>query len=172
MMNNKPNNHKSRVIHRYIGNFLAGIMAVYAISGIVLIFRDTDFLKNEHQIEKKLEANISKKNLAKALRMRGLKDVSENTDTITFSNGSYNKTTGVANITVMKLPIVLEKLTHLHKAKTGDPLYWFNIFFGVALLMLVLTSFLMFRPKTKIFTKGLYFTMAGVALILFMIFWS
>jgi hypothetical protein len=171
-MNNKPNNQKSRVIHRYIGNFLAGIMAVYAISGIVLIFRDTDFLKSEKIIEKTLKPNIKKENLAKALRVRGLKDVNETSDTISFSNGSYNKTTGEANISVMKLPIVLEKLTHLHKAKTGDPLYWFNIFFGVALLMLVLTSFFMFRPKTKIFTKGLYFTLAGVALILIMIFWS
>ena len=166
------NNQKYRIIHRYIGNFLAGIMAVYAISGIVLIFRDTDFLKSEHLIEKTLKPNISKENLAKALRVRGLRDVNENTDTITFSNGSYNKTTGVANITVMKLPVVLDKLTHLHKAKTGDPLFWFNIFFGVALLMLVITSFLMFRPKTKIFTKGLYFSLAGVALILFMILWS
>jgi len=172
MNNQKPSNQKYRIIHRYIGNFLAGIMAVYAISGIVLIFRDTDFLKSEHLIEKTLKPNISKENLAKALRVRGLRDVNENTDSITFSNGSYNKTTGVANITVMKLPVVLDKLTHLHKAKTGDPLFWFNIFFGVALLMLVITSFLMFRPKTKIFTKGLYFSLAGVALILFMILWS
>lgn len=172
MNNNKPNKKKSRTIHRYIGNFLAGIMAVYAISGIVLIFRDTDFLKSEHIIEQVIEPNIKKENLAKALRVRGLKDVSETSEIISFSNGSYNKTTGVANISVMKLPLVLEKLTHLHKAKTGDPLYWFNIFFGVALLLLVITSFFMFRPKTKVFTKGLYFTMAGVALILFMIFWS
>ena len=38
-------NTTMRIYHRYLGFFLAGIMAVYAISGIVLIFRDTDFLK-------------------------------------------------------------------------------------------------------------------------------
>ena len=166
------NNQKYRTLHRYMGQFLAGIMAVYALSGIVLIFRDTDFLKSEQQIEKTLKPNITKENLAKSLRVRGLKDLKESGDTITFANGSYNKTTGIANISVMKLPVVLEKLTHLHKAKTGDPLYWFNIFFGVALLMLVITSFFMFKPKSKIFTKGLFFSLAGVALILFMIFWS
>ncbi len=32
-----------RVVHRYLGFFLAGIMIVYAISGIVLTVRDTDF---------------------------------------------------------------------------------------------------------------------------------
>ena len=33
-------NNKMRIFHRYLGFFLAGIMAVYALSGIVLIFRD------------------------------------------------------------------------------------------------------------------------------------
>jgi uncharacterized iron-regulated membrane protein len=36
-----------RIYHRYLGFFLAGIMAVYAISGVVMIFRDTDFLKQK-----------------------------------------------------------------------------------------------------------------------------
>ncbi len=172
MKNNKPVNQKFRTTHRYIGNFLAGIMAVYAISGIVLIFRDTNFLKSEHQIEKVLKPNIDKKNLAKELRVRELQNVSENTDSILFQNGSYNKSTGVTKITIMKLPFVLDKLTHLHKAKSGDPLYWFNIFFGISLLALVITSFWMLRPKTKIFTNGLYFTLSGVALILIMLFFG
>lgn len=170
MNNKKPTNQKFRKIHRYVGNFLAGIMAVYAISGIVLIFRDTDFLQSEKQIEVELKPQIKKENLAKQLRMSGLKNVSETDDTISFENGNYNKTTGVATITVMKLPLVLDKLTHLHKAKSGDPLYWFNIFFGISLLVLVITSFWMFRPKTKIFNNGLYFTLAGVTLVLIMIF--
>jgi len=38
-------NNKMRTYHRYLGFFLSGIMAVYAISGIILIFRDTEFLK-------------------------------------------------------------------------------------------------------------------------------
>ena len=40
-------NKTMRVYHRYLGFFLAGIMAMYAISGIILIFRDTDLLKSE-----------------------------------------------------------------------------------------------------------------------------
>ena len=50
-MNNKPSKVTMRVLHRYLGFFLAGIMAVYALSGIVLIFRDTDFLKSEQTVE-------------------------------------------------------------------------------------------------------------------------
>ncbi|MBT5151546.1 MAG: hypothetical protein HOM43_04090, partial [Flavobacteriales bacterium] len=34
-----------RVLHRYLGYFLAGIMMVYALSGITLIFRKTDSFK-------------------------------------------------------------------------------------------------------------------------------
>ncbi|MGB5405007.1 hypothetical protein [Robiginitalea sp.] len=38
---NTPFSFKVRVIHRYLGYFLAGIMAMYALSGIVMIFRET-----------------------------------------------------------------------------------------------------------------------------------
>jgi hypothetical protein len=41
-----------RVTHRYLGYFLAGIMAVYAVSGIILVYRDTDFLKSEKKYDK------------------------------------------------------------------------------------------------------------------------
>ena len=59
-----------RVLHRYLGFFLAGIMAVYAISGIVLIFRDTDFLKSEHTEEIRIEPNVKNENIGKALDLR------------------------------------------------------------------------------------------------------
>lgn len=38
---------KMRIYHRYLGFFLAGIMAVYALSGVILIFRETPFLKKK-----------------------------------------------------------------------------------------------------------------------------
>ena len=60
-----------RLLHRYIGYFMAGIMAVYAISGVLLIYRDTDFLKKEKKIEKKLEANIPTDKLGKELKIKG-----------------------------------------------------------------------------------------------------
>ena len=63
--------HKSlRIIHRYLGFFLAGIMAVYAISGMIMIFRTTDFLKHEVVTETQLEPNLSGDELGPELRMR------------------------------------------------------------------------------------------------------
>jgi hypothetical protein len=159
-----------RVYHRYLGFFLAGIMTVYGISGIILIFRDTDFLKVEKQIEKKLSPNIGEEELGKALRIRDLKIESVDGNVMSFKQGSYNKETGVATYSTKELPFVLNKLTQLHKASTKQPLYFLNIFFGLSLLFFVLSSFWMFLPGTDVFKKGLYFVFAGIILTLILIF--
>ena len=44
---------RMRIWHRYLGFFLAGIMAVYSTSGVLMIFRDTDFLKGMFNIKNK-----------------------------------------------------------------------------------------------------------------------
>jgi hypothetical protein len=158
-----------RIWHRHLGFFLAGIMAIYSISGVVLIFRKTDFLKQEIGYEKQLEKNISAENLGEALEMKNLTPTAEG-NVLRFESGEYNTQTGVATYTKKELPTVLNKMTHLHKATTNDPLYWLNIFFGFSLLFFVISSFWMFMPGSKIFKKGLYFTLSGIALTLLLLF--
>ena len=167
----KPSNFaiQMRVIHRYLGFFLAGIMFVYALSGIVLIFRDTDALKKTEQITKQLEPNIAAADLGKALEMRKFNVDKEEGDFYYFKDGQYNKSTGEATYVVKELPLVLDKMTHLHKATTEDPLYYFNIFFGLALLFLAISSFFMFAKSSLIFKKGLWFTISGVVLVIIML---
>jgi len=159
-----------RVIHRYLGFFLAGIMAVYSLSGIVMIFRDTDFLKQEKQITKTLKTNATAEELGPLLKMREVKVIGEEGDVIKFPNGTYNKATGEAQYTVKELPTVLANMTRLHKARSADPLFFLNIFFGVSLFFFVISSFWMFMPKTSIFKKGMYFTIAGIVLTLVLLF--
>jgi len=163
-------NNQMRIWHRYLGFFLAGIMLIYAISGIVLIFRDTDFLKQEKIIEKKLDANLPLEEVGKVIRLRDLKLKSENGDTLFFAQGFYNKSTGQVSYTVKSLIPAIDKLTKLHKANTKSPLFFLNVFFGASLLFFVISSFWMFMPGTAIFKKGLYFVLAGVALTLIMLF--
>lgn len=163
-------NEKMRVYHRYLGFFLSGIMAVYSISGITLIFRDTDFLKSEKQVERQLKSNLSNEDLGKALRMREFKIESETENTVIFPQGSYDKQSGLAVITVKELPYIMDRLTHLHKADTRQPLFFMNIFFGCSLFFFVVSSFYMFLPKTSVFRKGLYFAGAGLLLTLILIF--
>jgi hypothetical protein len=159
-----------RILHRYLGYFLSGIMAVYALSGIVLIFRDTDFLKTDQQFEEKFAPKLSNEELGKELRYRDFKVTKEEGDIVSYKNGTYNKKTGVANYTEKDLPYVLNKLTHLHKASTDDPLYYLNIFFGCSLLFFVISAFWMYMPKTTIFKKGILFAMAGIVLTLVLLF--
>jgi hypothetical protein len=170
MSNTKPTGYYMRILHRYIGFFLAGIMAVYALSGIVLIYRDTDFLKREKQVEKKIKPGTAEPELGRALGVKDLKVSKIQGDTIYFAQGTYNNNTGVANYTSKQLPYILNQLTQLHKASTKKPLYILNIFFGVSLLFFVVSSFWMFKPSTAIFKKGLYFTIAGIILTLILIF--
>jgi hypothetical protein len=168
MSNNTQNN--MRIYHRYLGFFLAGIMAVYAISGITLIFRDTDFLKSVKQVEKQLKPNLSTDELGKELKIRDLKVEKEEGDIVSFKQGAYNKATGVANYQTKKLNRFIDKLQHLHKADTESPLFYLNIFFGLSLFFFVVSAFFMFLPGTNTFKKGLYFTLAGLVLTLIMLF--
>ncbi|MGB3852309.1 MAG: hypothetical protein WA958_20260 [Tunicatimonas sp.] len=153
-----------RIIHRYLGFFLVGIMAVYAISGVVLIFRNTDFLKRDKQVEKVLEPNLSAEAVGKQLKIKGLEVTRREGEVVYFEQGSYDRANGEAVYVTKKLPLVLDKMTKLHKANTNHPLFWLNIFFGFALLFFVVSAFWMFRPATSVFKKGLYFTLGGIVL--------
>lgn len=162
--------NKVRVYHRYLGFFLSGIMAMYAISGIVLIFRDTDFLKKERVYEKTLDPGLNAVELGKEIKINKLEFQSLEGAIASFTEGNYNLETGEVVYTKKALPLVLDKMTHLHKAKSAEPLYFLNIFFGLALLFFVLSSFWMFLPSTSIFRKGMYFALSGMALVLVLLF--
>ncbi|MCA4900947.1 MAG: hypothetical protein ACK514_03600 [Bacteroidota bacterium] len=158
-----------RVYHRYLGFFLAGIMAIYAISGIVMIFRNTDFLKKEKIKTSTLPVETPLEEVGKTLRIRDFKITKTEGDLVYFQNGTYNTRTGEATLKVKELPTVLEKLTNMHKATTKSPLFVLNIFFGLSLLFFVVSAFWMFMPSSDIFKKGLYFTLAGIVLALIMV---
>lgn len=159
-----------RIIHRYLGFFLVGIMSVYAISGTVLLFRNTDNFKITELQEKVIEPNVPAEKLGQQLDIRRLTVTKQDGDIIYFDTGQYNQATGEATYTTKRLPYVLGKMTHLHKAKSGEPLYWLNIFFAASLLFFVVSAFWMYLPKTTIFKKGLYFTAGGIILTLVLLF--
>ena len=158
-----------RIWHRYLGFFLAGIMAVYALSGIVMVFRTTDFLKKEYHYTKKLEPNLTAEELGPALKMRVNVEGSEGSIISFNKRGTYNKETGIAEYSEKHLPLILDKMTKMHKATVNSPLFYLNIFFGVSLLFFVVSSFWMFLPSSKVFRKSMYFTVAGVALVFLML---
>jgi uncharacterized iron-regulated membrane protein len=163
-------NNQMRIYHRYLGFFLAGIMAVYAISGTVLIFRETEFLKSERNLEKQLAPNLPDDEIGKALRIREFKVEKTEGDIVYYKQGTYNKASGFAQYKAKQLPFVMEKMTKLHKATTNSPLYFLNIFFAASLLFFVVSAFWMFMPKTEVFRRGIYFALGGLILSLILIF--
>ncbi|WP_298879872.1 hypothetical protein [uncultured Polaribacter sp.] len=164
-----PFSFQIRIMHRYLGFFLAGIMFVYALSGILMVFRNTDFLKSEVLTERQLKPKLKAKELTSVFK-KGAKVLKTEGDVLYLKNGSYNQKTGVATIKKMKLPFVLDKMEKLHKANTNSPLYFLNIFFGVALLFFVFSAFWMYTPKMPVFKKGMYFAVGGIILTLILLF--
>lgn len=159
---------KTRAIHRYLGYFLAGIMTVYAISGITMVFRKTDTFKKEVTVDKQLKTNLNKGQMNPKLKLGKFeKSVDE---VLYFEHGEYNQKTGLANIKKMEAPFVLKKMEKLHKASTNSSLYFLNIFFACSLLFFVISSFWMYAPKMPIFKKGMYFVSAGIIFALILIF--
>lgn len=169
MKSNQEIRNSMRVIHRYLGFFLAGIMTVYALSGIVMIFRETSFLKSENVVETQLEPNLTGGELSPQLRMAVVIQNKEG-DVLFFEDGNYNQKTGLATVKKMELPFLLEKMERMHKATTNSPLFFLNIFFGSSLLFFVVSAFWMYAPKMPVFKKGMYFALGGIVLTLAMIF--
>lgn len=160
-----------RITHRYLGFFLAGIMAVYAVSGVLLVYRDTDFLKKEKKYDKTVAKNLSEKELGKELKIKNLEIEKTEGDIATFKQGTYNTASGEAKYSKKELPFILDKMTKLHKSQSKETLSPLNTFFGISLFFFVISSFWMFNPKTKAFKRGMVFTIVGlvVSIILLLI---
>lgn len=159
-----------RVYHRYLGFFLAGIMSIYAFSGVLMIFRNTDFLKSDQVKTVNIPPNTPVEELGGALRMRDFKVDRTEGSVVYFKQGNVDTATGVATITTKELPRAIQKLEDLHKATTKSPLFFLNIFFGASLLFFVISAFWMFMPSSDTFKKGIYFTLGGILLALIMLF--
>ena len=159
-----------RIIHRYLGFYLAGIMAVYSISGVSLIFRKTDAFKKVVETTKTISPNLSVKDLESTLKIKNLYVNSIEGNIVYFDKGRYNKQTGEVVYSKKEIPFFLKKMQTLHKATTKSPVYWLNIFFGISLLFFVISSFWMFLPSTSVFKKGIYFSLAGILMTIIILF--
>lgn len=159
-----------RIFHRYLGYLMAGIMAVYAISGVILVYRDTDFLKKENHYEKVFEKNLTEKQLGEETKIKNFEITKTENEIAYFKEGTYNSVTGKADYTKKELPFIWDKMTKLHKAKSEQALSPLNTFFGICLFFFVLSSFWMFPPKSKVFKRGMVFTAIGIVIALLLTF--
>lgn len=159
-----------RLLHRYVGFFMAGIMAVYSLSGILLIFRDTDLLKEKKPVTETIEAGLSSVKVGKAIKARDLEFTEVRNDTSFFEQGWYLAGTGKVHYIKKQLPYVADKFVQLHKARSAQTLAPLNVIFGISLLFFVISSFWMYPVRSKVFQKGIVFTLIGSVLALLLLF--
>jgi hypothetical protein len=156
--------HTMRVLHRYIGFFILGFAVIYALSGIALIYRDTDLLKKEQIVTSQLPPGTKVADLGPMLRMREVKILETKGDVVYFEGGSYNTSTGEAVRTVKDLVFPFNKFARLHKTSSQDVMHWFTLIFGISMGFLAISSFWMFKAQTQVFRKGMYTALAGIVL--------
>ncbi|WP_346859566.1 hypothetical protein [uncultured Draconibacterium sp.] len=159
-----------RSMHRDIGFFVIGITIIYGLSGIVLLYRDTDFLKSEKLVERTLEPNMKISDLGMVLHMREFQVIKEEGDLVYFQNGNYNKASGEIQYRAKELPAFLNKFNQFHKTSSRNIMHYVSMIYALLLLFLAVSSFWMFKSKTNMFKRGLYLTGAGIVLTLLIFF--
>jgi hypothetical protein len=155
-----------RSLHRDLGFLTVGFAIVYALSGILLTYRDTDFLKQEVIVEKIVEPNLSAEELGRLMHLRNMKVLAVEGDVVQYREGTYNKATGEIIFTSKVLPEVLQKFTSLHKSSSQQAGQWLNLVFGSILLFLAVSSYWMFKKNTSQLRRGIYISAGGFLVIL------
>lgn len=159
-----------RGLHRDVGYFIIGLIIIYTLSGIVFIYRDRDFLKHETRIEKTVAPGIAASDLGETLKIKNFKVIKTEGEIIYFKEGTYNAATGAASYSVKELPLVLKKFGNIHKANSKSPVHWITTIFGVLLLFLAVSALWMFKRGTKLFSRGLILTAAGILFCIVLFF--
>jgi len=151
-----------RKLHRDIGFLMIGFIIVYSVSGIVLTYRTTNFMKHDVVVERTLSPGLDPAALAAALRLRDIQVNETRGDTIFFNNGSYNVSTGTAMITVKDVVSPVNKFISIHKSATNSPKHLVNIVVGIMLLFLAFSSFWMFKRGSKMFRRIIILSVIGI----------
>ncbi len=159
-----------RCLHRDIGFIVIGLTIIYALSGILLTYRSTAFLKNETTVNMDIGKNVEAGELGKALKMRFFKIERQTEDTVYFNGGSYDKNTGMATYTQMSYPGVINKLIELHKLSSQNTMHIMAVVYAVLLLFLAVSPLFMYKPGARNFRRGIYLTIAGVVIAVIMMF--
>jgi len=151
-----------RFLHNKIGFFIVGLVIIYGLSGLLQTYRDTDLLKHDVLNEMKLSPHLPAEQLGQKLRMRDFKVTKTEGDMVYFKDGSYNSVTGEASYTSREWYAWLTPFTELHKSPSKKITHYFTTLFAIALLFMSVSAFWMFKPGTKLFSSGVYLTIAGI----------
>jgi hypothetical protein len=151
-----------RFLHNKIGFFIAGLVIIYGLSGLLQTYRDTDLLKHDVLHEQQLEAHLPESQLGQKLRQRNFKVIKTEGSLLHFQDGTYDTETGMAKYTTKEWYSWINPFTELHKTPSKNAAHYFTTLFGIAMLFMSVSAFWMFRPGTKLFSSGVFLTIAGL----------
>jgi hypothetical protein len=167
MTQTKTNNSKNirwymRYLHNKIGFFIVGLVIIYSFSGIIQTYRDTDLLKQVINHEKTLTPNLNEAQLGASLKIKNLKVEKTENNILYFKDGTYDAGTGIAKFTTKEWYSWIRKVTELHKSNSKSIAHYFTVAFSVLLFFMSISAFWMFKPGTKLFSGGVWMTIAGI----------
>lgn len=159
-----------RILHRDIGFLLVGLTMIYALSGILLIYRSTGFLQSETTSQKTVAVGLEAGELGRELGMRHFELEKQDGDTIFFQGGSYDRSSGIATYTQSGFPTVLSMFTDLHKVTSRSSMHPLAAVYAFLLLFLAVSSFWMYKPGTRLFRRSISFSTAGMVVAVVLMF--
>jgi len=166
-----------RSLHRDIGYFVVGLTVIFALSGILLVFRDTGFLQYPTLVKQDLATEMSAEAVQSALKLKRTKVVAGDDTTYRIVSGNeeiglYDLVSGRAEYTTYTYPSLINKLNVLHKTTSASSHAFLAIIYGVLLLFLALSPLCFHRPGSRMFRRsltylggGLIFALAAIALV-------
>ncbi len=151
-----------RILHHDIGFFVLSLTLIYVCSGMILTFRDTNFLKTLIPVEKTIQPGLKGKELTAALRLKRMKILSEDEESVRFSVGDheggrdcrYDRASGLVSYTLLDYPPALQALNGLHKTASAKVRHWFTLLYACCLLFLAVSAFWMYPPRSRQFWRG------------------
>jgi hypothetical protein len=159
-----------RCLHRDIGFIMLGLTLAYALSGVVLVYRETGFMKSAQHVEKELPSMLTPEELGQALHLRRFEVSGADGDVVFFrdgmgvSGGRYDRITGDVSYEAMQYPGWVDRLVHIHKLGSGKAMHVVSVAYGVLLSFLALSALFMYGGRSKGFRRGM--TLSGVGLLL------
>lgn len=151
-----------RYLHNKIGFFIVGLVIIYSLSGLIQTYRDTDILKHVVSHEMQLAPGLSESEVGPNLKLRNFKVNKREGSMVYFKEGTYNIETGTAKWVTKEWYSWIVPFTELHKTSSKNISHYFTTLFGLAMFFMSVSAFWMFKPGTKLFSSGVYLTIAGI----------
>lgn len=166
----KPFLYYMRALHRDIGFIVIGLTLVYCLSGIILMYRDRGFFRNETKIDRTLPANLKPHDIGKYLKIRKFRITKVKDNIVHFKYGTYNIKTGATHERKYSYPSFIQKMNKFHMQASHRFAHIFALIYGILLTFLALSSFWMYKPGTKNFKRGIYLSVGGAIITLLILF--